>query len=144
MKKKQIILPALACLILYSACKKSEKKTTSSPHYISFTMPDGTFYKDTLMQCEGAVGTEVQIGASTKAGTFMLWFKNYTGTIGTYPLDNINQRSYVTGIGISDPLCVSVHGSLTITAVSPDIIGSFVYTRADSGIVSGAFNAPTP
>jgi hypothetical protein len=81
--------------------------------------------------------TEI-IGVMASGATIKLWMRNFEGRLETMPLDStLASASYLAPTPSVEK--VSVHGSLTITSVTPAIRGRFTFTCIDSSVVTGDF-----
>ena len=134
-------------ILTFSSCTRHSSARTTAAHYISATISGGgTFYAtDPHINTGGSVGDNVKIEGIMPSSNQQLefWFQIYPGTTGTYSLNTVS----VGGSYYAPPSTVSslsVHGTLTLTAVTPDIIGTFSFTRDDSSVVSGSMDIPAP
>ena len=136
---------ALLSISIFTSCTKQSAERTTSVQYLSATSGTiGSFYSSgTLLTANGATGAKIEIQATSSSGaTMYLWLNPYSGTIGVFPLGTtgVVGLEYTT---ISTAI-MSVHGTLTLTSVTPDIIGTFTYTGSDSAVVTGSFDVIAP
>jgi hypothetical protein len=134
-------------ILAFSSCTRHSGTRTTSAHYISASISGGgSFYTtDPNINTGGSVGGNVKIDGvmSTSGPQLEFSFLAYPGTTGTYSLGLVSvEGSYHAAADIVSP--ESVHGTLTLTAVTPNIVGTFSFTRADSSVVSGSMNVPAP
>lgn len=72
---------------------------------------------------------------------YEIYFTSYPAAAGTYPL--IAAAAGTTNPGPGSDSCGSpVCGSVAITSVSPDLVGSFLFTSGDSIHITGYFDVP--
>jgi len=137
---------ALIMLISVTACKKSTAERTTSAYYISSTISGGGSFMvtDTAAHAymNGREYLEIE-GKSTAGAGINLTTLVYAG-IGTLYIDStasLTMASYVPagGTGVA-----AVHGSITFTANTPDIIGTYHFTGTDSSVYTGSFDVPHP
>jgi hypothetical protein len=135
----------LIAAVAIAACTKPKAKTTSA-HYLSMSSPSvGAFYSGgTSVQASGATGAKIVIEGESVGGSRVLIYINpYNAVVGPYAVSG-------TMIGgayhsaAEDTIISAVHGTITLTAVSPDIIGTYSYTGSDSSVFTGSFNVPAP
>jgi hypothetical protein len=143
----RLSLIALTGSLLLAGCTKKPVARTTSTHFISATISGGgTFYtSDPNIHTGGSVGGNLKIdGIVTGVNKELeIWFLAYPGAVGSYNLDGVNQGGIYVAT-IPDAAASSVHGTVIFTAVTPDCIGTFNFTRMDSSVVSGSFNVPAP
>ena len=145
---------ALIALTLANGCKKDPKRTTSA-HYVTATASDGTSvdFTDTLAhagkngyppdQYIEVSGWTTDFSTSPRTG---FWMYFYTATPGTYTLDGVLAGAYYNQVASlpTDSMRNSAHGTVIITAVSPNLTGTISFTCKDSTVVSGSFNVVAP
>lgn len=149
---KYLKFTAFACtfLMAYSACTRpSSGARTTTGHYINATITGGRSFAvtDPNIYVSGTVGGNTKIeGVNTFAApsaTLDFGFLAFPGAAGTYSLAGTAiWGNYNDTTDVAPHTCV--HGTLTLTAVTPDIIGTFTFTRSDSSVVSGSMNVPAP
>ncbi len=134
-------LPVLLTIATLSACTRGAR--TTSGHFINAAASTGTSVStsDPNIHSSGTVGGNVKLAGVTTSSEVEIWFLSYPGTTGTFTLDNVN-RGIIYGYTSDTAVCVS--GTLTITSVTPDVVGTFSYTRNDMSTVTGSFNVPAP
>ncbi len=146
---KYLKFTAFACTVLlaYSACTRpSSSARTTSGHYINATITGGRSFSvtDPDIHVSGTVGGNVKIdGFDYRYSELEFGFVTYPATTGTYPLNGTSYLGSYNDTAETVPL-LCVHGTLTLTAVSPDVIGTFTFTRSDSSVVTGSLNVPAP
>ena len=97
---------------------------------------------DPHINTSGTVGDNVKIDGDSSGQELEFWFQNYPAATGTYSLNAVGVGgTYHAPAGIG---ALSAHGTLTLTAVMPDIIGTFSFTGTDSTVVSGSMDVPAP
>ena len=138
---------ALLIISAFASCTKHTAEKTTSPYYLSATSTTiGSFYSSgTLLSAGGSSGTKLAIsGTSSTGATMYLWLNPYPGITGTFALSDSNSGAeYITPT--YSAVIISVHGTVTLTSVTPNIIGTFAYTGIDSVVVTGSFNVvPVP
>lgn len=130
-----------------ASCTKKPVAKTTSPNYLSASSSTiGSFYcSGASVSAGGASGAKLEIDASAASGRRMVLFLNpYTATTGYIA---ITGGTYVGGqysSAANDTVVMSAHGNITLTSVSPNVIGTFNYTGTDSMVYSGSFNVPAP
>ena len=133
---------------IVASCAKHSSDRTTTPTYLTATSGTiGSFSSaGALLSAGGAMGAKLEIDASSSTGaTLSLWLNPYSGATGTWPLSSIG--SSVAGViyyPVSGSIITSVHGNLILTAVAPNIVGTFTYTGSDSAVVTGSFNVVAP
>jgi len=135
-----------ACALLFTACSKSPKAKTTTTHFVSATSSTiGTFYSSgSMVSAGGAAGAKIEIDATSLGGaTLTLYMNPYSATTGFFPISGLSVGG-VYHSGTYDTVISSVHGNITLTSVTPDVIGTFSYTGSDSSVFSGSFNVPAP
>lgn len=132
------IFIALTALTI-SSCKK---KDTSNNHFISAKIESFTFYAsgNFLKVSKNVTAPTLVIeGLMTQGNTLKLNINSFTGVPGTYQLDGSDgTASYLPETPSIE--VASVHGTYTISSVTPDITGTFNFTCTDSTVVIGAFS----
>jgi hypothetical protein len=143
--KKFLSLSAVALMgmALISSCSKSSSSTSSS--YSMKATVNGAAFNGT--NCIATIsGTTLALnGGSYTTATptypyFTIGIENYSG-VGTYALNG--STSNIAGIDSSaSSVLASAYGTVTITSVSPNIVGTFSFTLSDSTkVTSGTFTA---
>lgn len=139
----------LFALILFAACKKEPAAKITSGHYLNATSgPIGTFTATVpSVLAYGATGAKIGItGTSATGQTIELYINPYSGATGVYSIGGTTTEHAAqysapgSGVGTS----YSTSGTITLTATTPDIIGTFHYTASDGSTVNGAFNVAAP
>lgn len=137
--KHKIIITLLLTTVLAS-CKK--KDDTIEPFVAAKTgnfnfFASGKMVTSTKTPSGVNQASEIQ-GVMPSGATIKLWMRNFSGMLETYPLDStLASASYTPETPSVEK--ISVHGSLTITSVTPAIRGTFTFTCPDSSVVSGDF-----
>lgn len=142
---KKLLLLALPALFIFASCKR----TGSPGHFISASSSTTGAFSSTgsSIFTTGATGAKIIIEGTSSSGAKMQIIINpYAGTTGTIALvmDTVTETVCQYTPASGSPIVVSAHGTVTLTSVTPDIIGSFAFTGRDSSINTGTFNAPTP
>ena len=138
----KISLISLLSICAFASCTKhNSEKSTSAQFFSASSSTIGSFSSSgSSLYAAGAGGAKFWIRAMSTMGAEMdLWLDPFPGTTGVYSIDGISCGAQYSNAG-SDTVISSAHGSMTITAVTPDLIGSFVYTGRDSVIYTGSFN----
>jgi hypothetical protein len=131
--------------LFIAACTKPAKKTTSPVSFTGTSSSIGTFSATgSSVSAGGATGAKIEIDASSPSGTRMVLYMNpYTATTGIHLISGASVGGVYYSV-TSDTVISSVHGNITLTSVTPDVIGTFNYTGSDSSIFSGSFEVPAP
>lgn len=136
--------------ITIGSCKKDTASKTTSSHFVLATVSGGG---GSFSASDGMVKTNknsgsplpyVEVNGTSPSGTSItVWIYSYAGTIGTFSMDGSNYGGTYkpTTTAAAMP---SAHGSLTVTAVTPNLTGSFNFTCTDSTVITGTFNSTTP
>ncbi len=146
--KKLIGYSAIALIIslaFVSCSKKTAPKVTSPLYFTGTSATIGTCSATgSSVSAAGASGAKIEINAISPSGTRMiLYMSPYTGSIGVHLIAPITVGCVYYSV-TSDTVISAVHGNITLTATTPDIIGTFNYTGSDSSIFSGSFDVPAP
>jgi hypothetical protein len=148
--KKNVTLLSIALLgmVAFFSCKKSDNNNNN--HAMTATINSAAF-KSPL--CYAAISDSVMtITASSNSSTLAfpnisLVISNFSGA-GTYTIGSINGGTFTTSavIDSTDTSGIqSIYGTISITATSPNVVGTFSFTCSDSTkVTSGAFNAASP
>ncbi len=137
----------LAIAVLSGACTKKSAPRTTSTYFVSATISGGSPYysSGSNVTTTGTSGGNVKISSYVPVGTsdrqLEFYFIAYPGTVGTYPLNGVSQGAIYAGVSPEIGRS-AVHGTLTLTSVTPDIIGTYNFTCTDSTLVSGSFDVP--
>jgi hypothetical protein len=139
---------AILILIVFMGCKKEPAAKTTSGHYLSASSGTiGSFSATgTNVIAAGATGAKIEIVADATSGQSITLFLNpYGGATGVYPIVSGSLAAGGTynpssGTGFSS----STSGNITLTAVMPDLIGTFNYTASDGSTFTGSFNVAAP
>jgi hypothetical protein len=118
--------------------------TAQPTHYMVAASPSvGTFsVTGTSVSAGGATGAKVSItGEGASGESFTIHINPYAGTTGTL---TIGGETGVLCKTASGTWINSTSGSITLTATSPDIIGTFGYLGSDGNTFTGSFNVPAP
>jgi len=136
--KKLLTLSAIALMgmALISSCSKS---SSSSPSYsMDATIAGKSFSGTNCTATISGASLAVDGGVFTSSPVYpylTLGIFNYTGT-GTYAIGGTSVN--LGGVDSSaSVVLVSQYGTVTITSVSPNIVGTFSFTCSDSTKVSG-------
>ena len=88
-------------------------------------------------------GNNVEIEAeTTTAGATLtypyisLWLNRTSLTTGTFSLDSTQLNNYAEYITSVSTFKLAKSGSITITSISPDVVGTFSFTCTDSTVVT--------
>jgi hypothetical protein len=142
----RILFIALAALLSFTGCKKDTASKTTAGHYLSASSASiGSFHSSSSVIAAGASGAKITITAEATTGARLtLYINPYAGTVGVIPLGPGSETGglYRTSSG-SAPIS-STSGNITITAVTPDIIGTFNYVATDGSTFTGSFNVAAP
>jgi hypothetical protein len=142
---QSILLAVLPIVLLATSCKKEPAAKTTAGHFLTATSSSiGTFSATgTEVGAGGAAGAKITINAETSAGAkFVIYINPYAGVPGVLALpggEHLCAYLPASGGAIS-----SVSGNITLTATTPDIIGTFNYTGTDGSTFSGSFNVGAP
>jgi len=142
---------AALCVLAFSSCTRHSTASTiplprtTSGHYLNASSGTiGSFSSSgTAVTTNGAAGAKIVIeGNSTTGSNFLVIMNPYPGTTGTFIVSDTSSTNcqYASITTIIN----GVHGTVTLTSVTPDIIGTFTFTGRDSSIFTGSFNAPMP
>lgn len=145
----RILFIALAALLSFTGCKKDTASKTTAGHYLSASSGSiGSFHSSSYIDAEGASGAKIAIDAEATTGARLsLYINPYVGTVGVIPLGPWGPGSETGGIyhsTTSSAPISSTSGNITITAVTPDIIGTFNYVATDGSTFTGSFNVAAP
>ena len=129
--------------LLYIGCSKPAHRATTTSHFIAGTTSSGTSFRiENDTACTAQLrGTELEIHGQSTSGVFTIIFNHYSPVVGTYPIDITNQSLSEADVSGSR---VAVHGSITLTTVVTDIVGTYSFTGHDSVIVNGSFSVTAP
>jgi hypothetical protein len=138
------LLFAAILVTTFVSCTKHAERTTT-PHYLSASSAGslGTFNATGTMISTSLVGTKMSILGTLPTGVkFAVWVNSYTATPGTYTLNSVDAGAdYISAVTETR----SDTGILTITAVAPDLVGTFTYTpTTESAVVTGSFSVTAP
>jgi hypothetical protein len=144
--KKLLTFSAIALfgMALISGCSKS---SSSSPSYSMTASVSGTSYSagNCIAVNNGTYIVIEGIGGATTAPTFpylAISLTNYNKTTGTFNFDSSQTTNWAEYLTSSSTYKISKSGSVTITSVSPNITGTFLFTCTDGTVVSsGSFTA---
>lgn len=140
-----LVALALMGLTIFFSCKKSSSGTTA---YCMTATVNGVAFnaKNCLFLPSNTGGAPYDIYGGNFTGNIpqfpfiLLSFGSYP-TIGTHTLGNITiANGWVDSSNTVQP--VSIHGTVEITADSPEVVGTFSFVCTDSTTVtSGSFKA---
>lgn len=137
---RYIITITLSLLSLLVSCKK--KDDTIEPFVAAKAgnfnfFASGKMVTNTKTPSGANQSTEIQ-GVMASGATVKIWMRNFEGRLETLPLDStLASASYLAPTPSIEK--ISVHGTLTITSVTPAIRGKFTFTCIDSSVVTGDF-----
>ena len=141
-----LIVVATFVLGVFSACsKKPVAKITASPYLTVSSGSIGSFYASgTGVSADGAAGAKIEIVGTGIAGRRMMIYINpYNAKVGTL----VDSGTYI-GVEYStsslDTIIRSTIGTITLTAVKPNIMGKFVCIGTDGNTFIGSFNVAAP
>jgi hypothetical protein len=134
---------AVACTCI-SGCKKSGSANNTPAYFVKATINGQPFNATSAMSAMS--GTRITLSGGVAAGatpgypTIVLSAGNYTGA-GTYDLGiTANYGSLDSSFTSTNQV---LYGTFTVTAVSPNITGSFSFTCFDSTkVTDGTFSCP--
>jgi hypothetical protein len=148
MKKTITLLAFVACgaLTMFS-CKKSDNNNNSNGS-VSATINNVAFSGSKCIAVVDATDSTLSITGGSADGigfaipTIDLGVFNYKG-IGTYAIDGVIGLASVDSTGYDTSFNTkAVYGTISITATSPHVTGTFSFTTLDSTKVnSGTFTA---
>lgn len=143
---KIISIIPIAAIALLTSCTKEPVAKTTAGHYLTATSSTiGTFsVTGTSVSAGGAAGAKISITAESASGSYLtLYINPYAGTVGVLP---ITGTPAVGGVYHPTPgtAITSLSGNITLTAVTPDIIGTFNYTASDGSTFAGSFDVAAP
>jgi hypothetical protein len=143
---KYISTLSIAAVLILTGCTKEPAAKTTAGHYLTATSSTiGTFsVTGTSVSAGGAAGAKISITAESASGSYLtLYINPYAGTVGVLP---ITGTPAVGGVYHPTPgtAITSVSGNITLTTVSPDIIGTFNYTASDGSTFAGSFDVAAP
>lgn len=146
MKNTGNLLLAIAfAATMYAACTPPPPPPPPGPlHYMVASSPSvGTFsVTGASVSAAGASGAKISIiGEGASGESFNIHINPYAGTTGTISMvgETGVQCKTAGGTWIN-----STSGSITLTATSPDIIGTFGYLGSDGNTFTGSFNVSAP
>lgn len=140
------LLVALAGLTGAAGCKKDTAAKTTSSHYISASSGSiGSFYASGAeVGAAGAAGAKIEMYGTEASGRRVnIYINPYAGTVGVVPVTYAHNGG-VYSSPLSDTVISSVTGNITLTSVTPDLIGTFSYAASDGSTFTGAFNVAAP
>ena len=136
---------ALLGMLMMTGCIK--KKDTP----ISYTMTanvGGTAYKAALcIAFAGSSTMEIEAETTTSGATITypyinLWLTGTSFSLGTFSFDSTMARNYAEYIISTSSFKIAQSGSITITSVTPNVVGTFSFTCTDgTTITDGKFVA---
>lgn len=136
---------ALMGLALFSGCSKSD----STPSYSMKASLGGTSFNSSNCIAATYPGTSfIEIygmGGTLTAPTFpyvALFLYNYAKTTGTFTIDSTLSTNYAEIVTSATTFKLAKSGTITITSVSPNIVGTFSFTATDgTAVTGGSFTA---
>jgi hypothetical protein len=134
---------ALLGMALVSSCSKS----SSSPSYKMSASVAGTSYSAGNCIESSSTGYVVITGISGSALTptppyIILWVKSASLATGTFNFDTTMVSSFAEYYASTSTFKLSKTGSVTITSISPSVVGTFSFTSTDgTAVTNGAFTA---
>lgn len=141
MKQKVVLITiALAGMTLFSGCKK----TGSTSGTIKATINGVDFSTN---HCIVHSGSHLAVDGGSYRSTppsayIMLDIYHYTG-VGTYNITDSTVGAAVDSSATVIP--IAIYGTVVVTATSPNIVGTFSFTCADSTkVTNGSFNVKAP
>jgi hypothetical protein len=136
---------AIGTIISFGGCTKGSTARKTSTHFISATTSrGGSFYASgAQVIIFGATGDNSKMEGVAALSSLEFGFISYPGANGTYPIDGINIMGYYYASSTDTPIS-AIYGTITFTALTPDAIGTFTFTRKDSTHVTGSFNVAAP
>ncbi|MCF8450269.1 MAG: hypothetical protein K9G49_10410 [Taibaiella sp.] len=143
-------LSIFTAVITLGSCKKeTASKATASRFVLASVSGSGEAFSssdDMVRTNKNAASpfpyVEVN-GTSASGARISVWIYSYVGSVGTYTMDGTNYGGTYKPSTASIPV-LSAHGSLTVSAVTPNLTGSFNFTCSDSTVVTGTFNSTMP
>jgi hypothetical protein len=139
MKKIYSLLVFILPSVIFLACSKNNGSTTGVNSANSMTASVSGKSFSTNDVTIGGDYTYLSIWGSLANSYIAVYIDQYKGA-GTYP---IGTQWYVpTQYSVNGQAKYAVHGTVTITATTPKIVGTFSFTCDDSTkVASGTFNA---
>ncbi len=144
------VLSICTATIALTGCKKEPASKTTTSHFMSASISGsgGVFSSSGAMvttnKNAASPNPYVEVnGTSTSGARITVWIYSYIGAIGTFSMDGTSYGGTYRPSGTAMPV-PSAHGSLTISAVTPNVTGSFNFTCWDSTVIAGTFNSTTP
>jgi hypothetical protein len=132
------------------SCKKDTAAKTTSSHFVLATVSGsgGSFSaSDDMVKTNKNSASPLPYvevnGTSPSGARITVWIYSYAGTIGTFSMDGSNYGGMYKPTSTA-AVIPSAHGSLIVTAVTPNLTGSFNFTCTDSTVIAGTFNSATP
>lgn len=144
------VLSIFIATITLGGCKKEPASKTTTSHFISASVSGsgsafsslGAMVKTNKNEASPNPYVEVN-GTSSSGSRITVWIYSYVGAVGTFTMDGTNYGGTYRPSATALPI-PSAHGSLTVSAVSPNLTGSFNFTCWDSTVITGTFNSTTP
>ena len=138
-------------LLVFASCTRQSSLSPSPLHptslnYVAMASgPADSFYTSgSSVSSAGASGAKIVIHAASGASaSFLLALNPYAGISGLYALNGESTIEY-RHTSTTDSFTRSAHGNVTISAVSPNIIGTFIFTGLDSIVYTGSFDVVAP
>lgn len=142
---RNFLFMSLAATVIYSSCTPPPPPPPPSMgHYLAAASPTmGTFsVTGSAVSAAGAAGAKISItGEAASGNTVNIHINPYAGTTGTFSIAGETGCIYHTS---PSSAVRSVSGTITLSATTPDIIGTFNYTATDGSTVTGSFNVAAP
>ena len=144
--KHTLIIPILALSVIITAfgCTKTASKTTSG-HYVTVTTSGGGSFTTTDTTAKAwRDATYLGIEGKSTSGALISLGIISAATAGTWHFPYPAESATGYYISATSSFVTAAHGSITLTSVSPDLVGTFHFTGIDSAVYSGSFNVLAP
>lgn len=134
---------AIAGIGMTTSCTRTASRATTT-HFMSATVTGHPAFNATgsRLTTSATIGDNSKLEAYENDSTLIEFgFISFPSTPGTYTIDRGTNIwvTYNDGLGGHHPK-TSVHGSITLTALRPDLTGTFSCTLNDSSVITGSFN----
>lgn len=139
----------LAILIIISGCKKGSNSTTGS-YYMKATIGSSSFDAEGLSQAYLTTSTSAGLnynylaGKATDGRLIQITLITSSGTplaVGTLPLNTGIANADYYPQGLTSSYTYALSGSVTLTQLIPNLVGTFSFLCADStNITNGSFS----
>jgi hypothetical protein len=144
MKKISTILVfVIAAMVLFTACSKKDASPTYS---MTATVASHSFSASGLsVTANNSGGLLGMAGVTSAYESISISFSTATVKVGTYAIDTASMNMCLYGSAAGALPVTAASGSVTFTAVSPSLVGTFVITLIDgTKITGGKFTIKSP